>query len=111
MNEADRRNFEFALFPILTSESGVRYLTSMIQEDLRVKTWGNQTLFPRRKKFVIDLVGLCQDGRILHIEQETSPQSDLPFRMLEYSSMLLISRELKSQITQIVYYTGDEKKR
>lgn len=116
MDEAKRRNFEFALFPVITSPSGVRYLSDTIDEDLKIRTrlqvehWGDQTLFPRREKFVIDMVGLCRDGRILHIEQETSPESDLPIRMLEYSSLLLMEYELNRPITQIVYYTGDEPK-
>jgi hypothetical protein len=110
MNEEKRRNFEFALFPVIKSPSGVRYFSDAIEERLQVKTWIYQTLFPRREKFVIDLVGLCRNGRILHIEQETSPKEDLPIRMLEYSSMLLMECKLNRPIIQIVYYTGDKPK-
>ena len=113
MDDAKRRNFEFALFPVIQSPSGVGYLSDAINDGvkdktiLEVKTWVYQTLFPRREKFVIDLVALCKDGRILHVEQETSPENNLPIRMLEYSSLLLINYTLDRPIAQIVYYTGD----
>jgi hypothetical protein len=104
------RDFEFTLFPILSSQSAVDYFSDMMGECLSVTTWADQTFHPRNRKYVVDLVGECEDGRLLHIEQETSPDSDLQVRMLEYAALIAIRHRLLRPITQIVFYTGDARR-
>lgn len=107
--ERTRRDFEFALFPLLRSRSGSRYITSQIGNASEVadRNWINQTFHPRNSKFVVDIIGYLPDGSILHIEQETSHIAGISIRMFEYSANILIHHEMRRKLRQVVFYTGD----
>ncbi|KJF74648.1 hypothetical protein [Agrobacterium arsenijevicii] len=100
-----QRNFEEATHPILEIPATVSALT---ERDVSAIDWKKQTFFPRHKKFSSDLVGFTQDGDIIHIEQETSPENDFSIRMVEYATLISVAFDLKKQLYQYAYYTGDK---
>ncbi|MCQ1839159.1 hypothetical protein [Neorhizobium galegae] len=100
-----QRNFEEATHPLLEIPHTVGALT---ERNISSIDWKTQTFFPRHKKFTSDLVGISQDGDIIHIEQETSPGSDFSFRMIEYATLISVAFNLKKRLFQYAYYTGDE---
>ena len=66
--------------------------------------------FPSVKERKADIVLELEDGSILHIEIQTYPDKNMPYRMLEYYIML--KRRYKDrQIIQIVLYIGNGKPR
>ncbi len=100
-----QRNFEEATHPLLEKPVTVSALT---ERNITAIDWKKQTFFPRHKKFSSDLVGITQDGDIIHIEQETSPGSDFSYRMIEYATLISVEFDLKRRLFQYAYYTGDE---
>lgn len=100
-----QRNFEEATHPLLEKLGTVSALTG---RKITAVDWKKQSFFPRHKKFSSDLVGLTQDGDIIHIEQETSPGSDFSVRMLEYATLIAVEYNLQRRLSQYAYYTGDE---
>ncbi|OCP19688.1 MULTISPECIES: hypothetical protein [unclassified Ensifer] len=100
-----QRNFEEATHPILELPATV---TALTERNISAIDWKKQTFFPRHKKFTSDLVGVTQDGDVIHIEQETSPGGDFSFRMIEYATLISVAFDLKRRLYQYAYYTGDE---
>ncbi|AIC28063.1 hypothetical protein IE4803_CH02938 [Rhizobium etli bv. phaseoli str. IE4803] len=100
-----QRNFEEGTRPILEIAETVARLTNTKVSTIK---WQKETYVPRHKKFVSDMVGVTEDGQIIHIEQETAPEGDLSVRMLEYATLIAVAFDMKQPITQYVYYTGDE---
>lgn len=105
-----RRNYEYLLHPILRHQSTCDLLGSLTGETYDDVRWINQTFEPRHLKFTSDFVGYCKDGRILHVEQETSPREELALRMLEYAVLILGHHNLQRRISQIVFYTGGKRR-
>lgn len=100
-----QRNFEEGTRPILELPETVARLTKTKVSTIK---WQKETYVPRHKKFVSDMVGVTEDGQIIHIEQETAPEGDLSVRMLEYATLIAVAFDMKRPISQYVYYTGDE---
>lgn len=66
--------------------------------------------FPSVKERQADVVIELEDSSILHIEIQSYPDKKMPFRMLEYYS-LLKSRYSDREIRQMVLYVGEKSPR
>ncbi len=66
--------------------------------------------FPSVKERQADVVIELEDGSIFHIEIQSYPDKKMPFRMLEYYS-LLKSRHPDREIRQMVLYVGEKSPR
>jgi len=73
-----------------------------------VQQWLNVDL-PRIQNRLVDLVGRAADGRLLHIELQSTNDPLMAQRMAEYA--LAILRALKEYPVQVVVYVGNEKLR
>lgn len=66
-----------------------------------------ETQFPSQERRA-DLILELDDGSIFHLELQTIPDENMPYRMLEYYT--LIKRKHKDKpIKQMVLYVGDKK--
>jgi hypothetical protein len=73
-----------------------------------VRQWLNVDL-PRVQNRRADLVGRTSDGRLLHIEFQSSNDPLMALRMVEYS--LAIRRKYREYPVQLVLYVGNQKLR
>jgi len=73
-----------------------------------VAQWLNVDL-PRTQNRQVDLLGRMDDGRLLHIELQSTNQRSMPFRMAEYA--LAINRRYGQYPVQLLIYVGNPKLR
>jgi predicted transposase/invertase (TIGR01784 family) len=71
---------------------------------IAVERWHNVEL-PAVQNRRVDLLGQAADGRLLHIELQSTNDNDMALRMLEYATA--IHREFRRFPHQIVLYVGN----
>jgi predicted transposase YdaD len=74
----------------------------------KVVEWLNVDL-PRTQNRRVDLLGKMADGRLLHIELQSTNDPSMPFRMAEYG--LAITRRYGQYPIQLLIYVGNAKLR
>jgi len=73
-----------------------------------VVEWLNVDL-PRTQNRRVDLLGRMPDGRLLHIELQSTNDGSMPFRMAEYA--LAIMRRYGQYPVQLLLYVGNQRLR
>jgi hypothetical protein len=73
-----------------------------------VAEWLNVDL-PRTQNRQVDLLGRMSDGRLLHIELQSTNHRSMPFRMAEYA--LAITRRYGQYPVQLLIYVGNPRLR
>ena len=101
----DERNVSDALIKLLIQGSGVPLRQLGFGP---VKQWLNVEL-PRTQSRRVDLLGKLSDGRLLHIELQSTNDRTMPFRMAEYA--LAIMRRYGGYPVQLLIYVGIPKLR
>ncbi len=86
----------------------IRRLSGRVLESLTgfaIERWHNVEL-PEVRSLRADIIGETSDGRIVHLELQSSNDADMALRMAEYA--LAIYRALRQFPEQIVLYVGRE---
>ena len=75
---------------------------------LRVERWLNSEI-PKVQTSHADLLGATEDGKLVHIELQSSNDADMALRMAEYA--LRIYRKFRKYPRQTVLYVGEARMR